>query len=176
MSEFSPLVSNSPNIRRFYKCRKKDTKTTETITILLEIENKEGSSSPTKWKSTISTGDLHSKSTVEISNETNETDQKRIYLIALIDSLEWIKNNNQKNVIIFVNNVYVVNCVSEWISRWERSDFYVEFIEKDDCFEFVDRRERPNADLLRRIASLRKMCKLKLQMRNLNEENSSERV
>lgn len=136
---------------QFYKGRKQNVEKIENVNVWLEINQSE-----TKWKFTVSP---ENKDTFTVSGESSETDENRLFLISLIETLEWIKNTNKKNVVIYVNNTYVINCISEWIVKWERNNF---FIDSNDG-STKNKKERPNADLLRKISELKTMCFLTLK-------------
>lgn len=72
-------------------------------------------------------------------------DKNHLQLIPLIELLEWIDEpEKKKNLLVYTKSSYVVNCLTEWIDKWKRTDFKIE-----------DKKDRPNADLLRKIDKLK---------------------
>lgn len=87
-----------------------------------------------------------------ISGNTEYIDEDKNYLSTLLFSLEWVNSLKEKNIVLYTSNIYITNCINWWISKWKRNDF-----KKDDgC-------DRPNSDILRKIAVLIEDVNIKIK-------------
>jgi ribonuclease HI len=68
----------------------------------------------------------------------------RLQLIPVLEFLEMINDSKKRNINLYTDSKYLLNLLNEWIDKWAKTDF-----------KSPDGKDRPNADLLRRIESLR---------------------
>ena len=80
-----------------------------------------------------------------VSGDSDISDNNRLQLIPVIEFLEWISGDEKKRLVTFyTDSNYLVNVLKEWIDKWKKSQF-----------KFADGTDRPNADLLRKVDTLR---------------------
>lgn len=80
-----------------------------------------------------------------VSGESIISDKERLQLIPVMEFLEWISSDEKKRMVtVYTESNYLVNVLKEWIDKWRKSQF-----------KFADGTDRPNADLLRNIDTLR---------------------
>ena len=141
----------------FCKKRKKDKKI-DTVNAWIKGNlslNKEG-----RWSFIYTNG---TKEIWSMYGDEIDTDKNRVILISLLELMEWIRDsNNKKNLIVYTNSLYVVNCISEWLNKWKRTDFKVE----DDTY-------RPNSDILRKIDKLKEYINITVKLLTIENEFSN---
>ena len=97
--------------------------------------------------------------------EDEKVNINRMNLIPLLELMNWIYDpKKKKNLTVYCNSSYVVNCMKEWLDKWKRHDFKID-----------DNTERPYADILRKIDSMRSSIELTVKLLMV-EDTFSERA
>ncbi|MDD4930605.1 MAG: hypothetical protein PHG66_00430 [Candidatus Colwellbacteria bacterium] len=79
-----------------------------------------------------------------VSGESDIVNKERLQLVPVIEFLEWIGNERKRTITFYTESNYLVNVLNEWIDKWRKTQF-----------KLPDGTDRPNADFLRKIESLR---------------------
>lgn len=101
------------------------------------------------------------KDIVTITGTEENTDKNKIQLIPLLEALEWFNDESsqrKKQITIFTTSNYLVGSIGEWIDKWRKNNFMIN-----------EEKERPNADILRKIDVIKHS--LNLSVKYLMKEN-----
>lgn len=100
------------------------------------------------------------KDITTLSGIEKNCNKNQIELVPLLEILEWIidESERKKHVIIFTNSSYVINVIQEWIDKWKKNNFMIN-----------EDKERPNADILRKIDNVKQNMSVTVKL--LMKEN-----
>ena len=85
-----------------------------------------------------------------IFGKTDILDYDRLQLVLVVEFLEFLEflecsgEQKKRSAVIYTDSIYLLNVLKEWVDKWKKSHFTL-----------PDGSDRPNADLLRKVESLR---------------------
>ena len=141
----------------------------KTNSLMIATENKEeieqkivviGKVLPNRWEykqiEVIGNKEIEETGIIVVGdNNVKEINRNRLYLQLIIEIFNYFANTTGYKVIISIPDLFVAECVENWISKWKENEF---FIDKEKTIN------RPNRDLLLTISNLKDQMKREIHV------------